>query len=419
MKPNESFTEQSGDIEQLKKTRATKKKTEANTNDEEQPQLTIVENDTITQELTKANITDQVLRELAEYKKLTVSGLDDKEGYEKVKNALTLCRNTRVLAVKICKKGREAAIAEQRAWIRKEGEVSAQIEETEAHLKTQKDVIDKEKDRIVAEREEAVKTRMQSRTTILLGFGMAYNGETFELAEGEEKLSINTLDVKLSDDTQFNILQLKAEILHEKSKIRIAAEQQAAAEEKARVEAIAAAQEAERLRLEAVAKEQAQKIAEMEAQQRAIDEQKKELERQKQKEIEIKAAEEAARVQAQKDKEEALAQAEKKRLADIAALEKAAADKLIADKKAEELRVAAEKKKEEERLAAEVAQKAAEARAHELLPDKSKLEEFAGVIEAIQMPDVKSEEALKVVATIKDSLNKLAVWTRTQTNKLQ
>ncbi len=408
MLENNDFLSQTGEVENLKKTRVSKKKAEVT---EESPELVIVNHDNITQELTKANITDQVLRELAEYKKLTVNGLEDKEGYEKVKNAQTLCRNTRVLAEKICKKGRESAIAEQRAWIAKEKEVSEQIESVETYLKAQREIIDGEKARQVAERENHMKTRMQERTTILLGFGMVFDGATFVLQEGEEKLSIDALDVKLSDDIQFNILSLKAEIIHEKSKIRIQQEQESARIEAERVAKIKTEQEAEAARLTKQAEE-------LRLQQEAIDKQKRILEIEEEKRVASAKAVEEAQKKAEIEKQEALLIAENKRLADIARLEKAAADKVIADAKAAQDKVDAEKRAEDARIAAETAKKATEARAHALLPDKNKLVEFAVFVEEICLPEVKSEAAIAIVNTIKESLAKLSAWTIKQSETL-
>jgi hypothetical protein len=410
MENNTEFFTQSGEIEKLKKER--KKKTEIKDDSSELTIINADKADEITQELAKVNITEQVLKELTEYKKLTVNGIDDKDGYEKVKNAQTVCRNTRTLAVKICKHAREGAIAYQRACIKKEKEVSEQIEEVETYLKEQREIIDGEKARQVAERENFMKTRMQARTTTLLSFGAVFDGQTFTLQGGEERHVFDVLDVKMVEDPQFNMMSLKMEILHEKSKVRISQEQENARIEAERVAAIAAQQKEESERL-------AKQAADIKAAQDALDKQRRDMEIAEEKRLAVAKAEENARIQAEKDKQEALAQAEAKRLEDIARLEKAAADKVIADKKAEEERIALEKKVAQEKIDADNARIAAEARAHSLLPDKTKLEEFAGAIEAIQLPDVTSEEATKIVGTIKDSINKLAVWTRTQTSKLQ
>lgn len=107
-------------------------------------ELEIIEGDRIDTVLRRANVTEQVLAELKTYSTLTINGVEDVEGYAAVKQAATKCRNTRTLAVKICKAGREDAVAEQKRWLAKEKEVVSQIEEVEGRLKSQVEVIDAE-----------------------------------------------------------------------------------------------------------------------------------------------------------------------------------------------------------------------------------------------------------------------------------
>jgi hypothetical protein len=98
----------------------------------------------ITTELAKQNVTEAVIAQLkTDYLPLKINGIEDKDGYKKVHNARIICRDHRVLAEKICKKGREEAVKIQKDWIAKEKEVVAQISEVEQHLKKQEDAIDK------------------------------------------------------------------------------------------------------------------------------------------------------------------------------------------------------------------------------------------------------------------------------------
>lgn len=433
MEPNNDFTSQKEEVEKLKQNR--KKKTDNTTAGSsaagektgfeeqkvEETKLTIVKNEVIDQELAKANITEQILQQLSEYKNLTVNGLEDKEGYEKVKTAQTLCRNTRVLTEKICKKGREAAIATQRAWIAKEKEVSEQIEEVEKYLKGQRSVIDDEKARIAAERENAQQIRMQKRTSDLLAFGAVFNGETFELQEGEEKFSLTVLDAKMCDDQQFNIYLLKCEILHEKAKIRIADEQAIAVAERERVEKIAVEQKAESDRLEKARIEQEKVAADLKKQQDELEEQKKELQRQKEKDAEIAAAAAKAKEDADKEKEAALAAAEQKRLDDIAKIEKENNDRIAAEKKVAEDKIAADKKAEEDRIAEETVQKAKAEKEAALRPDKEKLLAFADDMSKTDfyLPKLTSEEGKTIMETVLQQHLAYVKWIRTQAEKLK
>jgi hypothetical protein len=101
------------------------------------------QNNPITTELAKQNVTDAVIAKLKkDFLPLKIKGVEDKEGYKAVKAARLQCRDVRVLAEKICKKGREEAIKTQKEWLAKEKEVVAQVSEVESYLKRQEDDID-------------------------------------------------------------------------------------------------------------------------------------------------------------------------------------------------------------------------------------------------------------------------------------
>jgi len=117
--------------------------------------MTTEKENPITTELAKQNITEQVIAKLKkDFMPLKINNIDDREGYKKVHDARIQCRDVRITAEKICKKGREDAIKEQKAWIAKEKEVVAQISEVEQYLKKQEDAIDSqiEAQKIRAER---------------------------------------------------------------------------------------------------------------------------------------------------------------------------------------------------------------------------------------------------------------------------
>lgn len=92
--------------------------------------------DVTTRELTRANLTKAVIETLA--KKASgkaIKGIDDKAGYEEVRKIRLECREMRVLAEKICKKGREEAVLIQKKWIGVEKDVTGQISAIEDPLK--------------------------------------------------------------------------------------------------------------------------------------------------------------------------------------------------------------------------------------------------------------------------------------------
>lgn len=117
--------------------------------------------------LAKENVTEAVIaRFKANYLPLKINGLTDLEGYGKVKAARLECKNTRVLAEKICKKGREEAIKIQKNWVAKEKEITGQIRTVEDHLSKQEEWFDSEtaKAKLIALRTQQLPARKEELT---------------------------------------------------------------------------------------------------------------------------------------------------------------------------------------------------------------------------------------------------------------
>src|SRR5688572_16937320 len=92
----------------------------------------------ISHELVKHNVTEAVISGLKEkYGYLKIAGIEDRETYDKVKTSRKECKAFRVLAKKICEKGREKAVAEQKAWVAKQKDVTDQLAEIEDPLEEQ------------------------------------------------------------------------------------------------------------------------------------------------------------------------------------------------------------------------------------------------------------------------------------------
>lgn len=145
----------------------------------------------ITVELVKANVTETIINSLKErYLPLKIDGIDDKETYLQVKEARKECKSLRVLAEKICKKGREEAVAIQKAWVSKEKEVTGQISKVEDYLeKQEKDyetAVEAEKQRRKREQEEQFILRQQS----LSSMGVLYDNGNFTIGEVSFEMSI-------------------------------------------------------------------------------------------------------------------------------------------------------------------------------------------------------------------------------------
>lgn len=156
--------------------------------------------------------------------------------------------------------------------------------------------------------------------------------------------------------------------------------------------------ENERLKAEAEAKEKqfAEERVKAEAERKKIEEAaKKEREESERK---LKAEQEKARIEAEKAAEEkAKLEAEIKAKAEAEEKARKEADaKIIAEQKAKEV---AEKKAKN-------------------APDKIKLIELSAQIEALNMPEIKSEEAQKILSDVKILLSKVSVFIREKTNIL-
>ncbi len=122
-------------------------------------------------------------------------------------------------------------------------------------------------------------------------------------------------------------------------------------------------------------------------------------------EAERKAAEDAAR----KEREIAEAKLRAERIAN---------EKLQAEIRAKAEAEAIAKRDAEFRAAAEERARILADKKAKRAPDKNKLNEFAGILESIQLPDVKSDEAAAVVESVKLLLNKVVLYIYEKTENL-
>lgn len=330
----------------------------------------------IDKELVKANVTDQVLAELQTFKSLTIKDVNDKEGYKKVYEARIQCKNTRVLAVKICKKGREEAIEEQRRWITKEKEVVGKIEDVETALQAEQDRIDLEKERLRQEEERKENARVQARVDALAKFNYA----------------VDFYELKIMEEEQFKSLLVHAETEFNKEQERLAEIERLKKEEQERLIRVAAEQEAERKRLdeqaaalraeqEKIAKEQMEREAAIYKEREKLEAEKRAIEQAKQREIE-----------------------EKKRQDELTRARAEAAEKA---------RIEAETKARREAEEKELAE-----RQESLRPDKEKLVAFASAVTLLNPPEVKSKEAAKVLYEAAVMLQKVTDFIMTKSKNL-
>ena len=342
--------------------------------------------------LSKQNVTAQVIAKLkADYSGLTINGIDDKDGFNRVEMARKECKAVRVLASKICVAGREKAIKEQKDWIAKEKEVVAEISEIENYLEKESDRIKEEKERILFEAVQLQKLPARKDKLMTLGVSV----------EDSELLKI--------DDVKFDLLCWEFYVKHLEEK----AEALRLEEEKKRKELEEKA-EAERI--------EAKKIAEAKAEDQRLENERlkaeaeaKELELQKEREdAEKREAELKAKADAELLEQKRLAEIEAKKQADIIAKQKEESDRLAAELKAKadaEAKALAEKI-ESERLALITEKQAAKA------PDKEKLLIW---IESLELPfvELKQNESNILASDLKVKLSSYKKWAKSEIEKLK
>lgn len=219
-------------------------------------------------EIDNFNPTVAELHELAEkYKELTIDGLDDKDGYERVHKARMELVRTRLEITKTGKALRDDANKFAKAVIAKEKELVGLIEPVEKELKAKQDEIDEKRER--ARRFSLLPERME------------------KLLEIEEVVSTDEL-LGMSND-QF------LSFYNERKEAWLFRKEQELAEERLRVEQEANRIENEKREAEAAKKREAEiELVRKEAAKKAEQETKERLARQAREKVEQEAKEQAS-----------------------------------------------------------------------------------------------------------------------------
>lgn len=151
--------------------------------------------------LVKANVTDQVISALKEkYGSLRLKSIDDKESYLEVKEGRKEVRKVGIITEKICKKGREDAVAIQKKWLAKEKEILEKISDVEDPLNAEIEKFENEVSRKEQEEQKRKEEFYINRQSTLLKLGAGYNNGSFEL----QHISYEVELIKNSDDEQWN-----------------------------------------------------------------------------------------------------------------------------------------------------------------------------------------------------------------------
>lgn len=183
-------------------------------------------------EISHFDVTEAALSEIRKYTELTISGLEDKAGYENVRVALRDVVSIRNKVVK------------RRQDIKRQIDNGAKyildnLAPVEAHLQGQKDVIDTEKERIKEAEKERRQKQFLDRTGQLFALGFQFNGSIYTLGE----MMLSVADIHERDADQWD------STIHHANEVAAAiAEAKAAAEAKAKAEQEAKDREIEALR---------------------------------------------------------------------------------------------------------------------------------------------------------------------------
>ncbi len=247
--------------------------------------------------LQKENVTLTILEGLKVHLGLKVTGPEDTENYQLVKNARILCRDLRVLAVKLAKAGREDALKEQKAWIAEEKRVVGEISVVEEYLIAQEQIVDGPKEAAKKEAEakaeqekidaeKRTRDKVVGRLNALFAVGVPKTFEEISAMPDSDYDQLLTTSKKTFDD---------ATAAKKKAQDEIDAENAETAKRLAQQKA-----------------DQDKKDAELKAEQKKLDEAKAAAEKEKQDaaakvEADRKAAAEKERLEALKPEKEKLA----------------------------------------------------------------------------------------------------------------
>lgn len=339
----------------------------------------MVEQSMITTALKEYNITDAAIEKLkADYMKISVKDVNDKEGYDLAHTARMDVKGRRVDVEKKRKKLKEDALEYGRAVDKEAKRITALLEPIESYLESQEKIVDDEKARIKAEAEAKEAARIQARIDRLFALGCSFNGQNYILPFAHAGYSCPHAIVKTCNDDQFETICGEYQKLVDVEKARIESEKAAKIEEENRLAKIKEEQAAEAKRLADIQAAQDKQAAEIKAAQDAIEAEKKRI-----------ADEETARLKA---------------IADAQALETAKKEA------AEKARIETEARIKREEAARSEQKRIADleaARQAELKPDKEKLTTYLnGIIQYLQTncPAVKDKIIHNIIVETENAI---------------
>ena len=157
--------------------------------------------DVISTEIKKFNLADAKIAELKEqFKDLEISGVEDKDGYKAVSEAIKIVRTYRTGVEKVRKQIKEDYLKTGRAIDEEAKRLTASLEEIENPLKDKKQEID---DEIQAEKERQeaeAQAKTDKRVEELEAVGIKFDGRFYSIGED---ISVDIVTIKDFTDEQF------------------------------------------------------------------------------------------------------------------------------------------------------------------------------------------------------------------------
>ena len=170
--------------------------------------------DVISTEIKKFNLADAKIAELKEqFKDLEISGVEDKDGYKAVSEAIKIVRTYRTGVEKVRKQIKEDYLKTGRAIDEEAKRLTASLEEIENPLKGKKQEID---DEIQAEkdRQEAeAQAKTDKRVEELEAVGIKFDGRFYSIGED---ISVDIVTIKDFTDEQFAEFKNRVSVVNDK-----------------------------------------------------------------------------------------------------------------------------------------------------------------------------------------------------------
>ncbi len=340
----------------------------------------------------KFDITEAEISELrVKYMELTIKGMDDKPGFDAVHRARIDIKGRRVFVEKTGKAFREKAIKYQKDVIAEEKRIIGLLAPIEDYLSDQENRVAEEVARIKAEAEAKVLAILQARCDRLLDMGCRFDRITNSYSYGV--LVAPVAMIKVTPDAQWETICSAIQETVDADKAKAAEEADRIAKIQAEQERIAAEQAKERERLAAEGKAIQDAKDALTREKRAAEDAILKAEQDKQRAIEMEKAKAEAAEKARIETEQRIKREAEEKEA------KAKAEAEFRVKMEEKARIAAEKKK---------------ARA----PDKVKILLIADALDAIQTPDVKTEDGKAVALSVMMSITELVKNIRDKAKEL-